>query len=285
MKKAKIAIVLLLGIIMVATIPLGITNNKASAETHTWTFCDSGFFPKHLSDSYYESVQLGDLTDVPSDVQGVYWYDCSTSDWKFWAPGVPGTTLTTLGGGHTYDYMVAVTGSCNWDVPLSSTPTSPEGYSRSNPTGINNPLSVWCRSSGSVSYYGGNDYHVRITLTDLVTGNQAWQLIQAANSYNDPPEPGFEYILAKIRFEYLTGPTPDTTYWATTFDFDAFSSTGAEYDWVPVVVPDPNLSADLYPGASDEGWAAFQVAIVDSMPLMTFGRYSDGTGGLWWKLY
>jgi hypothetical protein len=302
MRKARIAIVLLLGIILVATIPLGISNIGAAADTHTWAFCSSGFFPKHLSDSYYGSVQLGDLADVPSDVQGVYWYDCNAMEWKFWARGAPGCTLTTLGGGHTYDYMVTVTGSCNWEVPLSSsiptptttptptptpttTPTTPLGYSRSNPAGMNYHLSIWCTSTGSVSPYGGNDYEVRITLTDLITGNQAWQLIQDANMFNDPPETGFEYILAMIRFEYLTGPTPDTTYWATSYDFDAISSTGKEYDMPFVVEPDPSLDADLYPGASHEGWAAFEVAIDDSKPLMTFGRYSDGTGGLWWKLY
>lgn len=119
MKKARIAIVLLLGIIMVVTIPLGISNIEASAETHTWAFCSSGFFPKHLPDSYYGSVQLGDLTDVPSAVQGVYWYDCATLQWKFWGPDAPGTTLSTLGGGHTSDYMVTVTGSCDWEIPLS----------------------------------------------------------------------------------------------------------------------------------------------------------------------
>ena len=285
MKKVRIAIVLLLGIILVATITLGISNIKASAESNTWAFCSSGFFPKHLSDSYYESVQLGDLADVPAAVQGVYWYDCSTSGWKFWAPGAPGCTLTTLGGGHTYDYMVAVTGSCNWEVPLSSTPTSPEGYSRSNPTGINNPLSIWCTSYGSVSSYGENDYHVRITLTDLIRGNQVWQLIKDANMFNDPPEPGFEYILAMVRFEYITGPTPDTNYDVSPVWFHAIASTGNEYDMAWVIAPDPRLAADLYPGASHEGWVEFQVAIDDTEPLMTFGRKSDGTSGLWWKLY
>jgi len=90
------------------------------SNTHTWPFCTAGFFPQHMPDSYNGEVVLGDLnpTTIPPEVQGVYWYDCSTSDWKFWAPGVPGTTLTTLEGGHTYDYMVTVTGDCNWDIPL-----------------------------------------------------------------------------------------------------------------------------------------------------------------------
>ena len=83
---------------------------------HTWTFDTAGFFPKHLTDSYYGQVVLDDLVDVPDEVQGVYYSDLGT--WKFWAPGAPGCTLATLGGGHTYDYLVAVTGLCEWDVPL-----------------------------------------------------------------------------------------------------------------------------------------------------------------------
>ena len=90
------------------------------SDTNTWPFCTAGFFPQHMPDSYTGEVVLGDLnpTTIPPEVQGVYWYDCSTSEWKFWAPGAPGTTLTTLGGGHTYDYMVTVTGDCDWDIPL-----------------------------------------------------------------------------------------------------------------------------------------------------------------------
>jgi hypothetical protein len=85
-------------------------------EPHTWTFSTAGFFPKHLPDSYSGSVVLADLVDVPAEVQGVYYNDFGI--WKFWAPGAPGTTLATLGGGHAYDYVVAVTGDCPWDIPL-----------------------------------------------------------------------------------------------------------------------------------------------------------------------
>ena len=87
-------------------------------QTHTWTFHTAGFFPSHLPDSYTEQIVLANLGTIPGEVQGVYWYDCNAIEWKFWAPGAPGTTLTTLGGGHTYDYMVTVTGDCDWEVPL-----------------------------------------------------------------------------------------------------------------------------------------------------------------------
>ena len=90
-----------------------------------WSFCKSGFFPKHLPDSYTGHVLLADLVDVPSEVQGVYWYDCNAMEWLFWAPGAPGCTLPILGGGHTYDFMVALTGSCDWEIPLPTPITIP----------------------------------------------------------------------------------------------------------------------------------------------------------------
>ena len=88
----------------------------------TWSFGYGGCFPKHLPDDFNGSVILAGLPDVPSAVQGVYWYD--GDEWLFWAPGAPGCTLSTLGGGHTYDYLICVTLSCEWEIPLSvSIPT------------------------------------------------------------------------------------------------------------------------------------------------------------------
>ena len=92
--------------------------------TQTWEFSSSGFFPKHLPDSYVGQVVLGnvDLATIPNEVQGVYWHN--GTEWLFWAPGAPGCTLTTMGGGHTYDYLVCITGPCVWGIPLSlATPT------------------------------------------------------------------------------------------------------------------------------------------------------------------
>ena len=87
--------------------------------SHTWTFSAAGFFPKHLPDSYNGEVVLADLDPaaIPAQVQGVWWWDDADLEWKLWVPGVGGV-LTTLGGGHTYDYMVLVTGACDWEIPL-----------------------------------------------------------------------------------------------------------------------------------------------------------------------
>ena len=102
----------------------GLANQEVDLEavsgsvSTAWTFYVAGFLPKHLPDSYYGQVVLDNLVDVPAEIQGVYWFDDAAGVWKFWAPGAPGCTLFTLGGGHTYDYMLAVSGPCEWDIPL-----------------------------------------------------------------------------------------------------------------------------------------------------------------------
>jgi hypothetical protein len=87
-----------------------------AGNTATWDFSGPGCFPKHLPDSFFGSVQLGSVTGVPDAVQGVYYNDAGT--WKFWAPEAPGTTLATLVGGLSADYLVCVTGASSWDIPL-----------------------------------------------------------------------------------------------------------------------------------------------------------------------
>jgi len=130
-----------------------------------------------------------------------------------------------------------------------------------------------------------DNYEARVTLQEVLRGAEAWSRIKEANQFNDPADPGFEYLLARIRFEYLKAEDPDKTYDLNSFQFTAVSSEGKEYEYAFVVEPQPQLSASLYPGASHEGWAAFRVTLYDTAPLLTFGRDYSGRGGVWWKLY
>mgnify|MGYP001065928938 CR=1 FL=1 len=206
--------------------------------------------------------------------------------------GAQVTVTASAAGGYIFDYWDGsasgsssiVTITMDSDKTITAHFIQSSGCSRSNPIGLNSPLSVWVGTTGSSSYYE-NDYEVRITLLNMIRGNAAWQLIHEANMFNDPPESGFEYILAKVRFEYLTGPTPDTAYDVSPVWFDAVSSDGKEYDRASVVQPDPSVATSLYPGAAHEGWVTFQVAKSDAKPVMTFGRKYDGTGGTWFRLY
>lgn len=169
------------------------------------------------------------------------------------------------------------------------TPTPSPGYSRSNPVGIGNGLITKVdRTGGAAGKYTDifGEYEVRLTLLETIRGDRAWQLIHDTSMFADPPESGFEYILAKVKFEYLTGQTPDTTFEVSPVWFKVVSMNGKEYDRpIGLIAPDPSIRVDLYPGASHEGWIACSVTVDDTKPLMTIGRESDGTGGIWFKLY
>ncbi len=154
------------------------------------------------------------------------------------------------------------------------------GYSRFFPAPIGSNLTAkfeWFRET----------YIACITLKQVIRGEEAWKMIQEANPFNRPPKEGYEYILAKIHFLYVSGPTAETAFEVSGILFDAVSEDGRVYDDVLfVVVPEPSLDEKLYPGASHEGWVVFEVEKTDLKPLMSFATDPlTGTGGIWFKLY
>jgi hypothetical protein len=169
------------------------------------------------------------------------------------------------------------------------TPTQTLGYSRSNPVGVNIPLTITVSSVGSAATKYGPEYNVRVTLLEFVRGDEAWQRIKAAQGvFADiyQPKAGFEYIAVRVRFDYLSGPTPDAALDVSTVWFKVISGEGKEYEFSFYAGNlDPSITTSLYPSASHEGWVAFFVAQDDTRPLLTFGRAYDGTGGIWFKLY
>jgi hypothetical protein len=162
-------------------------------------------------------------------------------------------------------------------TPTPSATPAP-GFARANPADVGTGLFIKVDDLFKV-------LEARITLFEVIRGEEAWTRIKETNRFSSPPKAGFEYIIAKLRFEYLKGKGPDTKYDLNPFEFTAVSSDGKEYELQFVVGPKPELSASLYPGASHEGWVSFQVAQHDTRPLMTFGRDYQGRGGVWWKLY
>jgi len=92
----------------------------SDSSSTTWTFTGAGTFPRHLPDTFNGQVVLADLDQaiIPPEVQGVYWFDDVYFVYRFWGPGAPGTTLAELVGGSYADYVVTVTGDCDWDISL-----------------------------------------------------------------------------------------------------------------------------------------------------------------------
>lgn len=123
-----------------------------------------------------------------------------------------------------------------------------------------------------------------MSVEEIIRGDAAWNQLQAANMFNSPAPEGYEYILAKIYFRLLDI-NDGQTYHLSFIYIPLISTDGKEYDYTSQVTPKPALGADLYKGASSEGWAAYLVKKDDATPKLAFGRKYDGTGGIWFKAY
>lgn len=156
-------------------------------------------------------------------------------------------------------------------------PTPAVGFSRSRPA----PIGAGIRA---VYKEKDGDRAVVITVKEALRGAEAWNRIRSANSFNDAPYTGHEYILAKIQFKYESGPA-DLMYDLDDRLFAAVSAQGKLYEMPSLVLPKPSIETKLYPGASHEGWAALMVTADDPAPVMAFGLSRDGSGGLWFKVY
>lgn len=150
-------------------------------------------------------------------------------------------------------------------------------YSMQNPTPIGTEQAVTFKSFS-------DSYTANVTVKEIIRGDKAYELIKAANMFNSEAGEGYEYILAKIDFK-LTNAPGGKKYDLAGYSFDLVSDKGKTYDKVLIVSPEPKLDAELYKGASNEGYVAFKVGVNDKMPKMTFGRNYDGTGGIWFKVY
>jgi hypothetical protein len=120
-------------------------------------------------------------------------------------------------------------------------------------------------------------YDMKIKLVEVVRGEEAWKRLKEASPANKPAEPGFDYVLARISFEYYARGNPGTCIHPLSPDqFTAYSVAGEDYRNPAVVAPRPELRKGLKSGDTFEGWVAFQIPKQDKAPLMS---YSAGSGG------
>jgi len=141
-------------------------------------------------------------------------------------------------------------------------------------------------------YNGGDElYDAKITIVQVVRGEKAWEMLRAISSSNPLPKAGFEYLLARVRFEFSARTSP--SHYNYTIDenqFTAMSADGEAYPTASIAEqPIPHLHGTLKPGDSLEGWITFIVPHVNRQPLMLFRAnvgsvIHEGSGSLF-KLY
>ncbi len=130
-------------------------------------------------------------------------------------------------------------------------------------------------------YRSPETYDVRITVLEVLRGEKSADLVKKANVSSAPAQNGFEYVLARIQFEYSARGAPgDKTWGLSGKQFSAFSGDGKLYENPSIVLPEPELGGVLRSGDSRQGWVAFEVAKEDKKPLMTFIP-----GNVWFQLH
>lgn len=130
-------------------------------------------------------------------------------------------------------------------------------------------------------YRAPETYDAKITVLEVVRGEESTDLIKKASESNAPAPNGFEYLLARIRFEFFARGTPGNKTWSLSGkQFHAFSGDGTRYGTLSIVLPEPELAGELRSDDSCQGWLAFEVAKQDKKPLMTFEQ-----GNVWFQLF
>ncbi len=133
-------------------------------------------------------------------------------------------------------------------------------------------------------------YDVNVTLLEVLRGDKASERIKAASASNQPPKAGFEYILARVKFEFFAKGAPgNCVHELRREEFAAFSADGQEYEAAMIAPPQPGLSAKLNSGDSFEGWIAFQAPQGGNKALLRFvasvGSAVEQGGQVWFQLY
>lgn len=147
------------------------------------------------------------------------------------------------------------------------------GNSRQNPAKLGETVTVEVDD-----WMGYRKYSV--TLTEVISDTDAWNLIKNTNMYNDPPKAGMKYVLAKIKVKVIN--VEEEPFEINNSNFDAVSSSGVKYDdFTTIVAPDPSLRTDLYNGAEHEGWTYFEVKTDDNPLIVMNQKYPDE---IWFKL-
>lgn len=144
----------------------------------------------------------------------------------------------------------------------------PSFGSRSQPVPI--------RTNIGLVYDGALEFD--ISVDQVITGEDAWQMVRSANSFNDPPIEGYEYVCIYITVTYTDGPD-DRVLELNEYDFEIVSS-GEVFDAFDsfVVSPKPEFDAQLFPGGSTSGWIVLTAKAGDTQPLLVIGRSSSSPG-------
>ena len=112
-----------------------------------------------------------------------------------------------------------------------------------------------------------------VTVIEVIRGDSAWQLVEEANSYNEPPDEGMEYVAVRLLVRNIS--IADEARHLARYDFNATGSSNVLHASPSLVGPEPNLEVSLYPGGEFEGWMILQARTGESGLVAVFDASSS----------
>ena len=112
-----------------------------------------------------------------------------------------------------------------------------------------------------------------VEVKEVMRGDEAWQMIQSASSYSDPPEEGMEYVLVKVWVRNIG--TSDSAGDMDGYSFKSTGSSNTLHDTPSVFAPEPELDVDLFSGGVYEGWIALSAAEGETNLMAVFIPWTD----------
>jgi len=215
-----------------------------------------------------------------------------------WVSGIE--EITSMYEGATQEAYVCFMVNTNDEPPLivfpeygssrlwfSGRQTAGAEYDGYSPLG--DPNRIGARSNpaklGETATYNGIDlpvyseaFNIDITVTEITRGRKALDMIISADSYNDKPPAGKEYLVAKVKVDAIA--SRDDAIRISDYDFKAFNGNGKEYKDKPYVWGfEGSTLSDMYPGASQEAYLFFLINESDSEPYIV--AFSDSDIPVW----
>lgn len=142
-------------------------------------------------------------------------------------------------------------------------------------------------------------YTLEVTVLEVLRGEEAWDRIKTEGVSEKAAEPGFEYLMARLRLNYspkARGLPEYEPYLIEEKQFGAFSQDGRTRFETPPVLKQPHqnlIGLSISANKSVEGWIVLKVPAGEKEPLLVFDRdYTESRltlrtarGLLWFKLY
>jgi len=129
---------------------------------------------------------------------------------------------------------------------------------------------------GATFRYNGDDYYNKsvtdLTVTSVIRGSEAWNIVKGFSRYNDKPGKNEEYVVAYIKMSVISSPDSKPVDFSS-YRFTFVSAAGAAYDTPYVSGIKPEFK-NLYSGAENE---AVLVALIpkDDKPMLVYLQDSD----------